>query len=218
MTSFLEKELSDSGFEVEKIIENILLVKNFLSQDELKSIEDIINITPELQWRKYYADGLKDFCMRKFGRDDVENLIAEGKYEITQGWEDKNLNIDEYEIARVIHNRANELVEKSDPNLRLSNFFIQRMQSGVQLKPHADQHTDPSLQYAIVIYLNDNYNGGHIVFPKKGIKMRPKAGSMLVFPGTEEFEHGVEFVEDGPIRYVFPGFISIKNFYEENKY
>ena len=31
--------------------------------------------------------------MQKFGRDDVENLVEEGKFEITQNWEDKNFNI-----------------------------------------------------------------------------------------------------------------------------
>lgn len=218
MAAFLKKEFEDSGFQVKEIVEDLLLVEDFISEDELNSISSIINNTEEKQWRKFYEDGLKDFCLKKFGRDDVENLIAEGKYEITEGWGDKNLNIDEYPISQIIYNRLNDMIKKNNSSLRLNNNFIQRMQSGVQLKPHADQRTDPSIQYAAVAYLNDDYNGGKIIFTKKDIKMHPKAGSLLIFPGNEEFEHGVEFVEDGPIRYVFPGFIAIDNFYEDNKY
>jgi hypothetical protein len=39
-----------------------------------------------------------------------------------------------------------------------------------------------------------------------------------MFPGTDEFNHGVKHVGDGPIRYVMPGFIKVADFYEKNKY
>jgi hypothetical protein len=42
--------------------------------------------------------------------------------------------------------------------------------------------------------------------------------TLLVFPGNEEFQHGVRHVGEGPIRYVIVGFIKVKDFYENNKY
>ena len=50
------------------------------------------------------------------------------------------------------------------------------------------------------------------------IKIKPEPGSMLIFPGTQEFEHGVHPVLPGPIRYVIVGFVKIKDFYKKNKY
>jgi predicted 2-oxoglutarate/Fe(II)-dependent dioxygenase YbiX len=92
------------------------------------------------------------------------------------------------------------------------------MQEGVQLKAHTDQHTDPSIRYATIIYLNDNYNGGELFFANKDLEIKPRAGSLVVFPGTDEFNHGVRHVKSGPIRYVLVGFIKVINFYQNNKY
>ncbi len=157
--------------------------------------------------------------MEKFGRDDVDNLVAEGKFEITRNWEDKNLNISSDPIYRTIHMRLDKMVQEADPTLQLSGFAtIQRMQPGVELKSHTDQHTDPSIRYASILYLNDNYKEGELFFKNKDLSLRPKPGSLLIFPGNEEFEHGVTHVAEGPIRYVLVGFVKVKSFYENNKY
>jgi hypothetical protein len=218
MSTFLKKELEENGFKVNELTPGLLLVEDFLSQEEIDDFWHIINNTPEEDWSFLYTEGLKTFCMEKFGRDDVQALVEEGKFEITQGWEDKNLEITNYNISRTVHERLSELINKSNNNLTLNNFSFQRMQSGVQLKSHTDQHTDPSIQYATVIYINDDYAGGEVFFEKKDLELRPKPGSLLIFPGNEEFEHGVRHVKNGPIRYVVPGFIKTKDFYTENRY
>lgn len=216
--TFLRDEIEKAGFSVSEPTPGVLLVENFLSEEDLKSFLDFINATDEKDWSILYLEGLKPFCLEKFGRDDVENLVAEGKFEITQGWEDKNLSLENHKRSKVIHQSFGSIVENKDPKLELNSFSLQRMQPGVQLKSHTDQHTDPSIQYASIIYLNDTYNGGEIFFQNKNVSLKPKAGSLLIFPGTEEFEHGVKEVEDGPIRYVIPSFIRIKDFYKENRY
>lgn len=219
MSAFLNNELVDNGFDVKEVHPNILLIENFLSDEELKEILDIISNTPEDDWKIEYLSNLKNFCMEKFGRDDVENLVAEGKFEITQNWEDKNLNINNTTIQRKIYKRLADLVELANPNLELSGFAtIQRMQEGVELKSHTDQDTDPSIRYATILYLNKNYNDGEIFFPKQGVDFKPDPKSMLLFPGTKDYEHGVKHVGTGPIRYVLVGFIKEKNFYATHKY
>lgn len=219
MSAFLKKELDNHGFDVQEVHSNILLVNNFLLDEELKEILDIIESTPEEAWKIEYLSNLKNFCMEKFGRDDVENLVAEGKFEITQNWEDKNLNISNTEIQKKIYNRLNDLIVESNPNLELSGFAtIQRMQQGVELKSHTDQDTDPSIRYATILYLNKEYNDGEIFFPNQGVEYKPEPKSMLLFPGTKDYEHGVKHVGIGPIRYVLVGFIKEKNFYDTHKY
>lgn len=158
--------------------------------------------------------------MEKFGRDDVDNLVAEGKFEITQGWEDKNLNITTEEISTVLQGRLGRLLQKADPLLELAGFgTLQRMQAGVELKFHTDQHTDPSIRYAAILYINDDYKDGTLFFKnKENSDLRPKPGTLLIFPGNEEYEHGVRFVGEGPIRYVTVGFMKVTGFYEKNKY
>jgi hypothetical protein len=219
MANFLEKELKENNFNVKEIVPDLLLIEDYLHKEELDYILDLINKTPEDDWYIEYLSNLKRFCLEKFGRSDVDNLVAEGKFEITQGWEDKNLNISSDPIYKTIYTRLDKLVLEADNSLNLSGFAtIQRMQTGVELKSHTDQHTDPSIKYAAILYLNDDYVNGELFFKNKDISLRPKPGSLLIFPGNEEFEHGVKHVGEGPIRYVLVGFIKITDFYENNKY
>jgi hypothetical protein len=219
MDAFLEKQLIENNFEIKKIDNNIILVENFISEEEIKDIFNIIDSISEDDWRIEYLGNLKHFCMEKFGRDDVENLVAEGKFEITQNWEDKNFNILNTEIQLKIYKRLGSLVEKADDSLELSGFAtIQRMQEGVELKPHTDQDTDPSIRHAAILYLNEEYSRGEIFFSNHNIELKPKPGSLLLFPGTKEYNHGVKHVGPGPIRYVLVGFIKVKDFYKDNKY
>lgn len=217
---FLKKQFEDAGFEFEVFHDEVLVVKDFLSTQELDFILNIVDTTPDEDWSIEYKRSLAEFCMEKFGRDDVDNLVAEGKYEITRGWDDKNLNIGKLQISSVLQKRLGDLIALADDNLELAGFgTMQRMQEGVELKAHTDQHTDPSIKYAAILYINDDYEAGTLFFKnKENSDLRPKPGSLLIFPGNEEFEHGVRHVGKGPIRYVIVGFIKIKKFYENNKY
>lgn len=217
---FLKKEFEDAGYTVEVFHEHVLFVKDFLKDGELESILDIIKTTDEPEWSIEYTKNLARFCMEKFGRDDVDNLVAEGKFEITQNWADKNLDITKEKISSVLQQRLGDLLKLADPSLELAGFgTLQRMQEGVELKAHTDQHTDPSIKYAAILYINDDYKDGTLFFKnKENSDLRPKPGTLLVFPGNEEYEHGVRFVGEGPIRYVTVGFMKVSGFYEKKKY
>jgi hypothetical protein len=219
MIESFKKQLTENGFVFEEITDELISVENFLSQEEINGFWEIINNTSQADWEVEYMGNLKTFCMEKFGRDDVDNLVAEGKFEITQNWVDKNFNILNYEIYKPMYKRLNSMVIKSFDSLFVSGLAtIQRMQKGVELKSHTDQHTDPSIRYASIIYINDDYVDGTLFFPKLGIELKPKPGTLLFFPGNEEYEHGVKHVGEGPIRYVVVGFIKERDYYEKNKY
>ena len=220
MEAFLKKEFDEAGYETEVFYEQVLFVKDFLQPEELDTILEIIETTPNEDWSIEYTKNLARFCMEKFGRDDVDNLVAEGKFEITQGWEDKNLNITTKAISTTLQGRLGKLLEIADPSLELAGFgTLQRMQAGVELKSHTDQHTDPSIRYAAILYINDDYKDGTLFFKnKENSDLRPQPGTLLIFPGNEDYEHGVRHVGEGPIRYVTVGFMKVTGFYEKNKY
>jgi hypothetical protein len=220
MEVFLKKEFEDAGYKVNVVHDQILFIEDFLKDGELDTILNIIKTTDNADWSIEYTKNLARFCMEKFGRDDVDNLVAEGKFEITQGWEDKNLDITDKEISKTLQVRLGNLISLVDNTLSLAGFgTLQRMQPGVELKAHTDQHTDPSIKYAAILYINDDYKDGTLFFKnKENSDLRPTPGTLLLFPGNEEYEHGVRFVGEGPIRYVTVGFIKVTDFYEKNKY
>lgn len=219
MIDKLREILKDRGFAFEEVTDELTSIENFLTDDELDFLLEKINQASQADWEIEYMSNLKNFCMQKFGRDDVDNLVAEGKFEITQNWIDKNLNVSQYPEYRVFYERMASMISEADDSLMLSGFAtIQRMQPGVELKAHTDQHTDPSIKYATIIYINDDYKDGELFFKNINLKLRPKPKTLLIFPGNEKYEHGVEFVGEGPIRYVLVGFIKEKDHYLKNRY
>jgi hypothetical protein len=219
MLKKFKENLKENNIVFEEVTDEVLLVKDFLTKEDLSFILNVIKSASQEDWEVEYMGNLKNFCMEKFGRDDVDNLVAEGKFEITQNWVDKNLNIKEHKEQNIFYRKLEVLVDNSDSELMLSGLAtIQRMQPGVELKSHTDQHTDPSIRYATIIYINDDYVEGELFFSNIGISVRPKPGDMLFFPGDEKHEHGVKHVAEGPIRYVIVGFIKEKDHYKKNRY
>lgn len=209
------------GYEVEEPIDNVFVIKNFLKEDELNLIIKYIESLSQKDWEEEYYNSVKLFCLEKFGTDDVELLIKENKFEITQNWNDKNVSLHNNDEMKSI---SDKLIQ------RIFNFLkdypdyipkgpgaIQRQYSGVPLTAHFDQYTDQSISHAAIIYINDNYLDGELYFPNKNFKIKPKAKSLVIFPGTEEYMHGVYAPGEGPTRYVLPGFIGKKDFYENKK-
>ena len=76
--------------------------------------------------------------------------------------------------------------------LALEEFRIKRYNGGTQdcFETHVDvgDHNSARRYLALLFYLNDNFYGGETKFlPRKYIK--PKAGSVLVFPPTWQYPH-----------------------------
>jgi len=219
MIESLKKIFKSNNIAFNEITNDLISIENFLTDQELEFILSKISAASQEDWEVEYTNNLKNFCMTKFGRDDVDNLVAEGKFEVTQNWADKNLSIGQLPPIRVFTEKLNSFVKEANPDLELSGFStIQRMQPGVDLKAHTDDHTDPSIEYAAIIYLNDDYVDGELFFKKLDLKVKPKPKTLLIFPGNEKYEHGVMPVSDGPIRYVLVGFIKKDGFYKENRY
>jgi hypothetical protein len=212
-------QLKLNNLEFEEITDELIRIKNFITQDELDEITSAIENTSQKDWETHYMSSVVNFCMLKFGRTDIDNLIAEGKFEITQGWSDKTLGIEHIDVCRSIHSRLSSMILECDKSLTLGGLStVQRLPPGTELKSHVDQNTDPSIRYAAILYINDDYNSGEIFFKNLGIFLKPKPRDLLFFPGNSEYEHGVKMVSDGPVRYVVVGFVKEIGFYERNRY
>jgi hypothetical protein len=70
-------------------------------------------------------------------------------------------------------------------------------------------HQDPGLESNILIsfslYLNDDFEGGELEFGNFPIKLKPKAGTLAVIPGGEEYKHRVTKVLGPNSRHTFYG-------------
>jgi len=75
-----------------------------------------------------------------------------------------------------------------------SGFVLLRYQEGEQYKAHVDNVAGAGLvegarQLSAVAYLNDDYLGGELSFPRQSIKFKPAAGDVLMFPSNFCYPH-----------------------------
>jgi len=64
---------------------------------------------------------------------------------------------------------------------------------------------------SIVFYLNDDFEGGDLIFPDHHIRVRPEPGMMVCFPSNHHYKHGVEPVTKGK-RYSIVWWAQVKGF------
>jgi hypothetical protein len=77
------------------------------------------------------------------------------------------------------------------------SYNILKYGVGQKFINHVDDHPDYPRRVSIVYYINDNYEGGEIEFPRFNIKYKPKANEALFFPSTYVYNHSVLPVESG---------------------
>ena len=76
-------------------------------------------------------------------------------------------------------------------------YTILKYGQGQKFVNHIDDHRDFHRRISTVYYLNDNYTGGEIVFPRFGITYKPAADELLIFPSTYVYNHSVLPIIEG---------------------
>jgi hypothetical protein len=77
------------------------------------------------------------------------------------------------------------------------SYGILKYGEGQQFTNHIDDHPSYHRRISTVYYLNDNYTGGEINFPRFNVAFKPKANQMIVFPSTYVYNHSVSPVIEG---------------------
>jgi len=76
--------------------------------------------------------------------------------------------------------------------------FVKYDGPGTHFKVHADHGPTYVCTISVVVYLNDDYEGGEIWFPRMdGLSIKPKAGDIVVFPSTYIYEHASQDMVSG---------------------
>ena len=87
----------------------------------------------------------------------------------------------------------------------IRDILLSIYSNGAFLSPHID-YEDPSLKdsLGVVLYLNDDFEGGKIYFSNFNFTYTPKKGSIIIFPCNDlEYKHGVSPITYG-VRYTMP--------------
>lgn len=110
-----------------------------------------------------------------------------------------------------LYRKEREEIEKRIESLfknstRINNIAaIQRYKPSKGMGIHKDDILDSSVKYGLVIYLNDDYEGGEINYPDLNLTIKPKARSIIFHPAG--IDHQVLEVKGNKTRYIFSSFI-----------
>lgn len=75
--------------------------------------------------------------------------------------------------------------------------FVKYEGTGQHFAVHADHGPAYVTTVSAVGYLNDDYEGGELIFPRFDLKIKPEPGDLVVFPSTFIYEHSSEPIIDG---------------------
>lgn len=91
-------------------------------------------------------------------------------------------------------------------------YHTQKWEPGAYARLHSDNtdangNTGPFARsrYAGFLYLNDNFDGGMLRFPKQELEFKPKTGMLAVFDGGFNNMHEVSLIKSG-VRYTLGSF------------
>lgn len=160
--------------------ENIKIIPNFLSDEECDILINLIKMNKAKEFPVQWDNDFKPVITRKT-YTDLSEII---KYVVPV----QNLLEKEYGFP---------VINKS--------VSVARWDAGDKLELHVDDlGTTNTNHMATLIYLNNDYEGGEIVFPThNNFKYRPTKGDLIMFPGNYHYPHEVETITSGS-RYSIP--------------
>jgi hypothetical protein len=154
-------------------IKNIYIIENFISEDHLKIINDYIKKVGFIENANPVEFPL---AMLRFDEDQEVSSLMDHYREKVQVLLERDFDC---EVEPASFNQA------------------ARYLTGDHLNEHADKVCESWRDLSNILYYNDDYEGGNFFFSQYDLSFKPKAGTLVYFPGGGNYAHGVETVTAG---------------------
>ena len=77
------------------------------------------------------------------------------------------------------------------------SYSLLRYQGGQEYKAHYDGDTASGRAVSAILYLNGDFEGGEVEFVNFNLKLKPEAGTLLLFPSNYAYRHLAHPVTSG---------------------
>ncbi len=191
-TARVEPKEIDESILVENLEYGINLYRNAISKEDcqrlINMLEEEISLDKRgIKWHGATVNAKAEPTSHarncydlKFKRDQVGKYIA-----------DSDVLRECYDIVDVGLNKSlrhYESVWNFNINYKEAFNFVKYL-PGEFFKIHADHGPYYTCTVSAVVYLNDDYEGGEIEFPRHDLVLKPKAGDIILFPSNFVYEH-----------------------------
>lgn len=209
IANFNAKSITPSGFFGDDE-QNIVEVENFISKNELEILNNFARKNSS------FDPGRTEY--NENGTLIYDNDVWVNRVATRETLEKTGPEI--IDLIEEIKGRFQKIIEEFfEVSVIGTGPAVVRWPVGARQEPHADKelHEGPDAgtpnafpwyDIGTVFYLNDDYEGGELYFPKQGIEFKPKPGAGYFFPGDMNYIHGVRPIISG-CRYTSPVFWTI---------
>jgi hypothetical protein len=199
-------------------------VKNF---DQLmKTIDELDALNNNEPWENWTSSNDKEHIYgqtKSFDKNQINTM--EEPYKSKMAYIFDTIMESFYDVSK---DYATSIGDNDEPRL-FPVFNIKKYNAGIGMGSHYDQlDGDKTLRYSLVMYLNDDFEGGELSFilseyedlykipspdldydiavEKNEISfgLKPKAGSIIIFPSSAPYHHTAHIVKTG-FKYMVPG-------------
>ena len=124
-------------------------------------------------------------------KEECKNLVEEAKN--SNDWKPQNkdtgifiLKSKNHSLMVDIYKRVSKLF---DSNLHAQTIrMIHKTDKNSFWERHSDNSGGDEIKYGVVIYLNQDFEGGELFYPDLGITIKPEEGMLVYHDGDEDHE------------------------------
>ena len=147
---------------------------------------------------------IDDFISKEYCHVLIEHMETSGKNWIGNRPEITEHAFENSKLLDFVYERIQSLFNPERYQVRRFNA-VQRALYGSGLDLHADTEGNQDIKFSTVLYLNDNFDGGYLVYPKQKLAIKPKPGKLVVHSGN--IGHFVSSFSPDVARYYMTSFI-----------
>jgi hypothetical protein len=199
-------------------------VKNF--KQLMKAIDDLDKLNNNEPWENWKSSNDDSHIYgqtKSFNKQQIDAM--EEPYKSKMNYIFNTIIESFYDVCK---DYAKAMGDNDEPRI-FPTFNIKKYQAGIGMGSHYDQlDGDKTLRYSLVMYLNDDFEGGEISFTMSSYEdvnlasstnldydvavadnqiafgIKPKAGSIIIFPSSAPYYHTAHIVKTG-FKYMVPG-------------
>lgn len=177
--------------------DNIFYIENFISEKDILALQDAIK---------------SDSYIEDNGHPSHTSLIIK-ESNLTNIWNSYLSKLDNFfnnETETLIRPYTDfvSLIKYRNFNFSSDDVPEEFAKSNYIMSPHSDdisydlsekdlKERKSFVSQGIVIFINDDFEGGEVVYVNKDISIKPKAGTLICHPGTKEYSHAVNKFYNG---------------------
>jgi hypothetical protein len=185
----------------ERLTPDILVFKNFLTKEESQKVIDVLElqvVNEKLSWTPITFYESYSSVLPQDGDEELEQVGLPSDFFST--------------LQNRVIDAVAEVHGKSSSDIHKIGFHAQKWEPGAFAKEHSDNtdlqgNTGPfeRSRYAAFMYLNEEFDGGLLVFNKQNHTLKPETGTLAAFAGGFDNTHEVTMINSG-IRYTLGSF------------